>query len=164
MANRVAGETNEMAFHKAHCYPLCCSTCAPMTSHFQLPPTVSYTPTTCALPRNRRRSNSWRLNELGAYYKENQLLPNPAKTQLTAFPLKNRHADRKLNVTWNVTKLDQTHSPVYLVITLDRSLTYRNHCMKTRAKLSSRNNLQRKLYGTNWGACPHTTRTTATAL
>ena len=104
------------------------------------------------------------LNELGAYYKDNHLRPNPAKTQLTAFHLKNRQADRKLNVTWNGTKLDHTNSPVYLGITLDRSLTYRNHCMKTRAKLSSRNNLLRKLHGTNWGACPHTMRTTATAL
>ena len=104
------------------------------------------------------------LNELGAYYKDNHLRPNPDKTQLTAFHLKNRQADRKLNVTWNGTKLDHTNSPVYLGITLDRSLTYRNHCMKTRAKLSSRNNLLRKLHGTNWGACPHTMRTTATAL
>ena len=103
------------------------------------------------------------LNELDAYYKENHLRPNPAKTQLTAFHLKNRHADRKLNVTWNGTKLDHTNSPVYLGITLDRSLTYRNHCMKTRAKLSSRNNLLMKLHGTNWGACPHIMRTTATA-
>ena len=104
------------------------------------------------------------LNELGAHYNENHLRPNPAKTQLTAFHLKNHQADRKLNVTWNGTKLDHTHSPVYLGITLDRSLTYRNHCLKTRAKLSSRNNLLRKLHGTNWGACPHTMRTTATAL
>ena len=36
--------------------------------------------------------------------------------------------------------------------------------MKTRAKLSSRNNLLMKLHGTNWGACPHTIRTTAKAL
>ena len=104
------------------------------------------------------------LNELGAYFNETHLRPNPAKTQLTAFHLKNHQADRKLNVTWNGTKLDHTHSPVYLGITLDRSLTYRNHCLKTRAKLSSRNNLLRKLHGTNWGACPHTMRTTATAL
>ena len=104
------------------------------------------------------------LNELGAYYKENPLRPNPAKTQLTAFHLKNRHGDRKLNVTWNGAKLDHTHSTVYLGLTLDHSLTNRNQCMKTSAKLSSGNNLLRKLHGTNWGACPHTMRTTETAL
>ena len=104
------------------------------------------------------------LNELAPYYNENHLRPNPAKTHLLTFHLKNHQADRKLNVTWNGTKLDHTHSPVYLGITLDRSLTYRNHCLKTRAKLSSRNNLLRKLHGTNWGACPHTMRTTAIAL
>ena len=104
------------------------------------------------------------LNKLGAYYKENHLRPNLAKTQLTAFHLKNREGDRKLNVTWNGTKLDHTHSPVYLGITLDRSLTCRNHCLKTRGKLSSRNNLMTKLHGTNWGACPHTMRTMVTAL
>ena len=171
MANRVDGETSEMAFHKVQCYPLCCSTCIPMTSHFQLPPTVSSTPTTCALPSNRRRSNRWRIHSTAdytswarAYDNESNLRPNPAKTQLTAFHLKNHQADPKLNVTWNCTKLDHTHSPVYLGITLDRSLTYPNHCPKTRAKLSSRNNLLRKLHGTNWGACPHTMKTTATAL
>ena len=104
------------------------------------------------------------LNELGAYYKENHLRQHPANTQLTAFHLKNRQADRKLNVTWNGTKLDHTNSPVYFGITLDRSLTYRNHCLKTRAKLFSRNNFPRKLHGTNWGAFPHTMMTTATVL
>ena len=61
MANRVDGETSEMAFHKAQCYALCCSTCTPTTSHFQLPPTVSFTPTTCALPPNIICSNRWRI-------------------------------------------------------------------------------------------------------
>ena len=61
------------------------------------------------------------LIEVGTYYNETQLRPNPAKTQLTAFHLKNHQADRKLNITWNGTKL----------------------CLKTRAKLSSRNNLLR---------------------
>ena len=57
MANRVAGETSEMAFHKAPCYLLCWSTCTPTTSHSPSPPTVSSTPTICALPPNIIRSN-----------------------------------------------------------------------------------------------------------
>ena len=92
---------------------------------------------------------------------------HPTKTKLTAFHLKNRQADRKLDVTWNGTKLEHTDThlfSIYLGITLEHSLTYLNHCLKTRAKLSSRNNLLRKLHETNWGACPHTMRTPATAL
>ena len=58
-------------------------------------------------------------------------------------------SDRKRDVTWNGTNLDHTHPPGYLAITLDRYITYRNHCMKIRAKLSSRNNLLRKVRGTN---------------
>ena len=38
----------------------------------------------------------------------------------TALYPKNRQADGKLDVTWKGTKLDHTHSPVYLGITLDR--------------------------------------------
>ena len=60
---------------------------------------------------------------------------------------------RPQTVTWNGMELDHTHSPVYLGITLNRSLTYRNHCLKNRAKLSSRNNLLRELHGTNWTRC-----------
>ena len=173
MANRVDGETSEMAFHKAQCYPLCYSTTVNVYTNDQPLPVATnsfiYADDLCLTTQQKtfeqvETTLASGLNELGAYYNENHLRPNPAKTQLTAFHLKNHQADRKLNVTWNGTKLDHTHSPVYLGITLDRSLTYRNHCLKTRAKLSSRNNLLRKLHGTNWGACPHTMRTTATAL
>ena len=72
------------------------------------------------------------------YYKQNHLRPTPAKSQLTAFHVKNRQADRKLNFNWNGTKLDHTHSPVYLGITLDRSLTYRNHCCPVWARSTHR--------------------------
>ena len=63
-------------------------------------------------------------------------------------------SDRKRDVTWNGTNLDHTHPPGYLAITLDGYITYRNHCMKIRAKLSSRNNLLRKVRVTNTERTP----------
>ncbi len=47
---------------------------------------------------------------------------------------------------------------------LDRSLTYHNHLKKTAAKVSSRNNLLRKLASTSWGARAQTLKTTALVL
>lgn len=55
-------------------------------------------------------------------------------------------------------------SQMYLGITLDRSLTYREHCINTKAKINTRNNLLKKLVHTNWGADPTILRTTALAL
>ena len=83
------------------------------------------------------------LNELGAYYKENHLRPNPAKTQLTAFHLKNRHADRKLNVTWNGTKLDHTRRSVHSQNERTKQLTDQRHSLHhhqpVKSRLHSRN-------------------------
>ena len=69
------------------------------------------------------------LNELGAYYKENHLRPNHTNTQLTAFHLKNRHADRKLNVTWNGMKLDHTHSLTRIPWHHTRPLTHQSQTL-----------------------------------
>ena len=54
--------------------------------------------------------------------------------------------------------------PVYLGVTLDRSLTFKEHLMKTAAKLKTRNNLLMKLAGTTWGADAVTLRISALAL
>ena len=53
---------------------------------------------------------------------------------------------------------------MYLSITLDRSLTFKEHVNKTRAKLSTCNNILRKLTISKWGATPHVLRTSALAL
>ena len=101
---------------------------------------------------------------LTTYYEENQLRANPAKTQVCAFHLINREANRTLDITWSGTKLPNSLNPVYLGVLLDRCLSYKAHIEKTKAKVSTRNNILRKLANTRWGASPDTIRSTALAL
>ena len=116
MANRVDGETSEMAFHKAQCYLF-----NVYTNDQPLPDATNsfiYADDLCLTTQQKtfeqvENTLDSGLNELGAYYKGNHLRPNPAKTQLTAFHLKNCQTDRKLNVAWNGTKLDYTHQTTY---------------------------------------------------
>lgn len=103
------------------------------------------------------------LRELDVYYRNNQLRPNPAKTQLCAFHLKHRQARRELNITWRGLRLVNTPHPKYLGVTLDRTLTYKQHCQNTRMKVEARNNILRKITGSKWGSQPPTLRTTALA-
>jgi len=49
-------------------------------------------------------------------------------------------------------------NPFYPGVTLDRSLSYRQHLTKTAGKLQSRNNLLMKLAGSFWGANANTLR------
>ena len=105
-----------------------------------------------------------RLTGLGEYYEENHLRANPGKTQVCAFHLINKEANRQLNITWSGTPLPFCSNPVYLGVTLDRCLSYRVHVEKTKAKVSTRNNILRKLANTKWGASPNTIRSTALAL
>ena len=67
------------------------------------------------------------LHNLGEYYERNHLRANPDKTQTCAFHLKNREASRKLNITWYNKHLEHIPNPVYLGVTLDRTLSYKGH-------------------------------------
>ena len=104
------------------------------------------------------------LEGLIPYYASNHLRANPDKTQISAFHLKNRVANRQLKVTWYGKAIQHTPNPVYLGVTLDRSLTYKNHIFKTKKKVSARNNILKKLANTKWGSDASTIRTTALAL
>jgi hypothetical protein len=46
------------------------------------------------------------LEKLGSYYDENHLKPNPTKTQVCSFHLRNREAKRKLRVLWRGQELE----------------------------------------------------------
>ena len=59
----------------------------------------------------------------------------------------NASAQRELNVLLNGQRLRHDPCPVYLGVTLDRSLTYRDHLTKVAGKVKTRNNLLGKLEG-----------------
>ncbi|KAL1448195.1 hypothetical protein WDU94_012261, partial [Cyamophila willieti] len=104
------------------------------------------------------------LDKLALYYENNQLKPNPSKTEVCAFHLKNAEAQRKLKISWKGQELHHNFNPKYLGVTLDRALTYKTHCINTKKKVCSRNAIIRKLTGTSWGAKPHVLRTSTLAL
>ena len=71
------------------------------------------------------------LDELTQYYRSNSLRANPDKTQVTAFHLRNKEANRSLKVEWNRTKLENTPHPKYLGVILDRTLSYKENIHNT---------------------------------
>ena len=104
------------------------------------------------------------LDSIGDYYEKNHLRANPDKTQTCVFHLRNRKANRQLNISWCGKKLEHNPSPIYLGVTLDRTLSYSTHIPKVKAKTAVRNNVLRKLANSKWGTHPSTIKTTALAL
>ena len=94
----------------------------------------------------------------------NSLRANPEKTQVTAFHLRNKEAKKSLKVVWNKTELENTTHPKHLDVTLDRSLSNKQHIRNTKMNVATRNNLLTKLATSKWGANPSTFQTIALAL
>jgi len=61
-------------------------------------------------------------------------------------------ASHKPNVTLNGQCLKHDPRPVYLGVTLDRTLTYKKHLQKTAGKLKTRKILLMKLAESSWDA------------
>ena len=74
------------------------------------------------------------LDTLPSYYELNQLRPNPPKTQVCSFTLRNRDDNLELNVVWNDTILISISTPLYLGIHLDRTPSYKVQIEKTNMK------------------------------
>ena len=104
------------------------------------------------------------MTEIAAYCKRWRLIPSVTKTVCSVFHLNNKAAHRQLNVFLNGQQLKHDPTPVYLGVTLDRALTYREHLQKTAAKVNTRNNIIQKLAGASWGASASVLKTSALAL
>ena len=70
---------------------------------------------------------------------------NPAKMKITAFHLRNREAMRTLKVLRNGVDLENTAHPKYLGVTLNRTLSNKQHTQNTKMKVVNHNNLLKKL-------------------
>ena len=92
------------------------------------------------------------LSSLSDYYKKWHLKANPTKTQVCSFHLNNHQANRKLQIKWENKDLESHPHPVYLGVTLDRTLSFKEHVDKLRKKVVTRNNLLSKIASTKWGA------------
>ena len=83
--------------------------------------------------------------KIAEYCRRWRLKPSVPKTVLSVFHLHNKSHDRELNVSLNGQWLTHDSHPVYLGVTLDRTLSNKHHLTKTAAKPRSRNNLLSKL-------------------
>ncbi|GFS12732.1 RNA-directed DNA polymerase from mobile element jockey-like protein [Elysia marginata] len=91
-------------------------------------------------------------------------MPTRARHKCVHSTRTNNLANTKLEIIWNYQPLKYDEHPVYLGVTLDRTLSFSQHAMNVKAKVAARNSLLRKLANSNWGADPKTLRTTALAL
>ena len=104
------------------------------------------------------------MSTLSAYLQIWRLKFSHTKTVTTAFHLNNREAKRELKVYNNDRLLPFCPTPTYLVVKLDRSLTFHHHLGALRKKLSSRVTLLRRLVGSGWGAGAKTLRIATLSL
>ena len=104
------------------------------------------------------------LKTLTGYYRSWFLNTNPGKTQVCTFHLKHRAASRKFKIIWKGKQMVNTPHPVYLGITVDRTLPFKEHIVKLQRKVSTHNNLLDNLASSNWGADPNTLKQSVLAL
>lgn len=84
------------------------------------------------------------LQTLSTYYKRWFLNVNPGKKQVCTFHLNSSQAERNLTVIWEIKTLENMKYPVYLGVTLDRTLSFKEH-RRLKAKVASRSDLLQML-------------------
>ena len=145
------GESRIMAYPRGVSSHQSCSTFTLMTSQSTMERVTSYTQMILCVTAEYSSFTEVEttigdaLEELTQYYRSTSLRANPDKTQVTAFHLRDREANRSLKVEWNRTKLENTPHQKYVGVILDRTLSYKENMHNTKMKVATRNNLQRRL-------------------
>ena len=104
------------------------------------------------------------LQNMANYYSTNHLRANPANIQICVFYVSSKEAERELDVNLNNEKLIDACNPVYLGVTLDHTLNFKVHILKTKGKISARNSIINKLVSSKCNGSPSTVRTSGLAL
>ena len=118
----------------------------------------------CLATQARGFENTDALKSLTRYCRSRFLNTNPGKTKVCTFHLNNRTASGKLRIMWEGNELENTPYPKYLGVTLDRTLSFKEHVAKLRRKVSIRNSLVGNFANSSWGADPNTLKQSALAL
>ena len=102
-------------------------------------------------------SRSSDMARMSHFCRQWRLKQSASKTISSVFHLHNTSATRELSVYLDgQDRLGAVHKchPTYLGMTLDRTLSYREHLTKTAGKPKNRNNLLMKLAGSNGAPAP----------
>jgi len=149
----VLGDPNVTAFLKALSLHQFCSTCTPTTCRKFI-----YADDICLAIQGQYFSElecslSSDMARMSHFCRQWRLKPSTSKTISSVFHLHNTSATRELSVYLDGLHLQHECHPTYLGVTVDRTLSYREHLTKTAGKLKNRNNLLMKLAGSTWGQC-----------
>jgi len=144
------------------------STCTPMMCQSQVAENI-HGDNICLATRGQYFSEleyslSSDMAQMSHFCRQWRLKPGATKTISSVFHLHNTSATRELSVYLDGQHLRHECHPTYLGMTLDRTLSYREHLTKTAGKLKNRNNLLMKLASSIWGASANTLRSSALAL
>ena len=104
------------------------------------------------------------LDDLTKYFRNWRLKLNTTKTVCNVFDLVNHFANYKLQVKTGSQTIQHDPTPKYLGVTLDRTLSFKQHLLNTAAKMAKRISLLKRLTSSHWGIDFTTVRTTALVL
>ena len=101
---------------------------------------------------------------LSTYFTDQRLKLNTTKTISSVFHFANCRAEYKLSIQISSEKLPFERTPKYFGITLDYTLSYKQHLTDISSKVTKQCNLLKRLTSNHWGADFSTLRSSALAL